>query len=436
VHGFRCYKGQSTFGKHESPVEKSRRILFEDSLCSLRTCLPILLFVFPVSHFLVDAAGEKAQSRSMLGWSATPSTHFVARTVISRDAICPRAAQAVRMQRRPRARTPVCVESPVNPVQDGQESGPPQSRRITVGRVIDLSTTMFPVWVAGGAALAAVYPPAFLWFPPKFIVLVLAVIMAGMGLTLSADDFKIAASRPWTVLLGVLAQYSIMPSLGYCLTRLLPLPADIAVGIILVAVCPGGAASNLVCLIGKADVALSVVLTLCSTMLAVVAIPTLMKLLAGTIVPISALSLMMSTGQVVVAPLLLGFTLRRVVPTFVDRAATILPLISVLGVTLICGSIVASNAGASLGSVGPVVLLALTALHGLGGLLGYVVARLFAVPMKSARTVSIEVMMQNSSLAVALALAHFSSPLTAVPGSVYYQLPPLLPPSRPSTRQC
>jgi predicted Na+-dependent transporter len=121
------------------------------------------------------------------------------------------------------------------------------------------------VWVLLGAVVAGLFPPSFLWFQPKYIVVVLSLIMGGMGLTLELSDFALAVSKPWIVLIGVLAQYGIMPSLGFVLGRVLKLRPELAVGLILVSVCPGGAASNIVCLIGKADVALSVVLTLCST---------------------------------------------------------------------------------------------------------------------------------------------------------------------------
>jgi bile acid:Na+ symporter, BASS family len=313
-----------------------------------------------------------------------------------------------------------------------------------------------PVWVALCAVCAALFPPSFLWFQPDYIVIVLSLIMGGMGLTLSLDDFAVALSRPWVVLLGVLAQYSIMPSLGFLLGRVSKLQPELAVGLILVAVCPGGAASNLVCLIGKADVALSVVLTLCSTvsfcapatlspqppvspvaratptysdlvlpflpigiasrqMMSVLAIPVLMKVLAGSIVDIHAIPLLVSTSQVVLLPLIGGFALKRVAPGLVQRVSNVLPLASVVGVTLICGSIVART---SLTTIGPSLVIGIALLHALGGLLGFFAARLFRLPTKSCRTVSIEVMMQNSSLAVTLALAHFSSPLVAVPGAI------------------
>lgn len=310
-------------------------------------------------------------------------------------------------------RVRACAEHPASSQSEIGDNVLKINRTDRILRFIEQVTGLFPVWVALGALLAACYPVAFLWFRPKYIVLTLAFIMAGMGLTLTFADFALAFSRPGIVLLGVASQYGIMPALGYSIAKLMRLPREIALGLILVAVCPGGAASNLVCLIGRADVALSVVLTMCSTVLSIIAIPTLMNLLAGQLVAIDAVGLLVSTVQVVLLPLCAGLMLKAAAPRAVMRTAKILPLISVIGVVLICGSIVA---GTALSSITRSMVLALFILHSLGGVLGYGIARVFNLPVRSARTVSIEVMMQNSSLAVALALTHFASPLTAVPG--------------------
>jgi bile acid:Na+ symporter, BASS family len=314
------------------------------------------------------------------------------------------------------ASTPPSTQpSPSSSIPTSQTEQPSVEARSKISKLLDKATALFPVWVLLGTLLAVVHPPAFYWFKPQYIVYVLALVMSGMGLTLSLSDFGVAFSRPGVVLLGCMAQYGIMPSLGWGLGKILQLPPPLAAGLILVSVCPGGAASNLVCLIADADVALSVVLTLCSTMLSIVMIPTLMKLLCGSIVPISPLPLLISTAQVVLLPLAAGLTSKALAPRLVKRVTKILPFLSVIGVTLICGSIVSTT---SVASFSPGLIGSLALLHGLGGLLGYAVARVAGLPVKSQRTMSIEVMMQNSSLAVALALAHFPNPLTAVPGAI------------------
>lgn len=208
-----------------------------------------------------------------------------------------------------------------------------------------------------------------------------------------------------------------MPLLARALANALALPPVLAAGLILVGVSPGGAASNVVCLLAGADVALSVVLTLVSTILSVALIPVLMNLLAGALVPVSPLALLSSTAQVVLLPLVAGALLKKAFPRAIAAILIVLPLISVLGITGICAGVVAANAHA-LVSVGPRLVAAIAAMHTLGGLAGFFLAKLFRLPIQSARTVSIEVMMQNSTLAVSLANAHFANPLTAVPGAI------------------
>lgn len=282
-------------------------------------------------------------------------------------------------------------------------------------RLLNRLTSLFPLWVALGAVAAVLYPPSFTWFETAWIRPILCVIMGGMGLTLAVEDFAIVFSRPSVVLLGVLSQYGIMPACGFLLGRLLHLPPPLAVGLLLVSCCPGGAASNIVCLIGEADVSLSVVLTVFSTLTSVLAIPTLMKLLGGTIVDIQALPLLISTAQFVLLPLAVGLLLKRLLPGLVRRAVKFLPFISVAGVVVICGSIVARTAVASLS---PPLVGAIFLLHAFGGLFGYSTAKLFRLPTKACRTISIEVCMQNSALAVALASLHFANPLVCVPGAI------------------
>lgn len=241
--------------------------------------------------------------------------------------------------------------------------------------------------------------------------------MLGMGLTLSPSSFVAVRRAPRLVLLGALAQYTTMPILAWMVSQALSLPPPLAAGVILVGVCPGGAASNVVCLLAGADVALSVVLTLVSTVASVLLIPLLMKILAGALVPVRAFALLMSTAQVVLAPLVLGATINRLCPRIVSAVSIILPLVSVIGVTMICGGVVAANAG-SLAQVGPALIAAVAIMHALGGVLGYMIAQIARSPNSAARTIAIEVMMQNSSLAVSLAHAHFANPLTAVPGAI------------------
>ena len=146
-------------------------------------------------------------------------------------------------------------------------------------------TTLFPLWTLLGSLLALVHPPLFSWFRGPLITIGLGLIMLGMGLGLAPRDFLRVSRQPRAVSLGVVAQFVVMPSLAAAIAVILRLPAPLAVGLIL-GCCPGGTASNVVTLIAKSDVALSVVMTSVSTVAAVVLTPRLTELLASQYVPV------------------------------------------------------------------------------------------------------------------------------------------------------
>jgi len=255
--------------------------------------------------------------------------------------------------------------------------------------------------------LALVRPGYFTWFSGEFITWGLAVIMLGMGITLSVEDFRAVLRTPQAVAAGFVAQYAIMPLLGWSLAHLLQLDTPWAVGLILVACCPGGTASNVVTFLARANLALSVLMTMCSTFGAIVMTPLLTKWLAGTYVPVDAWGLFLSTVKIVLAPLVLGLGLHHLAPRFVRAVLPVSPLISVLVITLICASIIGSSAARLRQDGGGRVLLAVFLLHAGGFGLGYVFARLLRFNTTDCRTISIEVGMQNSGLGAALAQKHF-----------------------------
>jgi BASS family bile acid:Na+ symporter len=239
--------------------------------------------------------------------------------------------------------------------------------------------------------------------------------MLGMGFTLAIDDFKRLARAPGALALGFIAHYTIMPLTGWALGRLLKLEPGMAVGLILVASCPSGTASNVVCFLAKADVALAVSVTLTSTLFAFITTPLWCQLLAGHYVPVDALGLCVSTLKAVVAPVLIGVICNWKFPRVVSQAARFGPFISVIAIVLITAGIVAQNAAAVLANFGKLALGAFL-LHILGFVLGYAVARLMGYPALTARTVSIEVGMQNGGMAAMLAKKNFpTEPLAAVP---------------------
>lgn len=286
-----------------------------------------------------------------------------------------------------------------------------------MARLLIWLTNAFPLWVVLASGTALIEPRLFTWFSGPWIVWGLAVIMLGMGLTLTLDDFRAVTRQPKAVALGFAAQFTLMPLLGWSVAQFFELPTPFAVGLILVACCPGGTASNVVTYLARANVCLSVVMTMCSTFAAVFLTPLLTKWLAGTLVRVDAWGLFWSTFQVVVLPVVLGVWLNRLAPRVVQRTQLALPLLSVVVIALICASIIGGSAAAVRAAALP-LLGAVFSLHAGGFALGYLAARLTGWDRIVARTVSIEVGMQNSGLGVVLARRHFADPLTAVPCAI------------------
>lgn len=278
-------------------------------------------------------------------------------------------------------------------------------------------TNAFPLWVLAGGGLALFHPPAVTWFSGAWITYGLAIIMLGMGITLSLDDFRTVTRMPKVVAVGFASQYLIMPLLGWGIAHALQLPKAFQVGLILVASCPGGTASNVVTFLARGHLALSVVMTMVSTFGAIAMTPLWTEVLAGTLVPVPAWGLFRTTVKVVLVPVLLGLTLHHLTPRLVQRVLPVAPLISVVFIALICASIIGSSAEA-LRESGTRLLLALLLLHLGGFFLGYCAARALGYPILVRRTVSIEVGMQNSGLGTVLAQQHFSDPLTALPCAI------------------
>ncbi len=281
----------------------------------------------------------------------------------------------------------------------------------------DVATQRVPVWVGLAGALALLHPPLFTWFSGPLIVWGLAVIMLGMGITLSLDDFRSVARMPRAVLAGVIAQYTLMPFLGWATATLFSLRPELAAGVILVSCCPGGTASNVVCYLAKGNVALSVLMTMVSTFAAVALTPLLTQWLAGTLVPVDAWGLFASTVQVVLLPVTIGLALHHLAPGLVGFVLPAAPLVSVVAIVLICASIVGQEADILLDSGGALVACVFT-LHALGFLLGYAAARLLGYDAAVRRALSIEVGMQNSGLGAVLARRHFADPATALPAAI------------------
>ena len=276
----------------------------------------------------------------------------------------------------------------------------------------------FALWVVLFAGIALIVPEAFVWLK-AYIIWMLGIIMFGMGMTMTVDDFKGVLHSPKAVVIGVVAQFMLMPGLAYLLCQLFQLPPAIAIGVILVGCCPGGTASNVITYMAKGNTALSVACTSVSTILAPILTPAVFYLLASQWIEINAMSMLGSILQVVLFPIILGLIVRSVLKQKVETYIQVMPLISVLAIVAIVAAIIAGSKTQILES--GLLILAVVALHnGLGYLLGFGASRLFKLPYADSKAIAIEVGMQNSGLGVALAAVHFAaSPITAVPSAIF-----------------
>ena len=268
------------------------------------------------------------------------------------------------------------------------------------------------------SVIAFFKPSGFAW-ATGYTSWFLGVAMFGMGLTISGKDVQVVFTRPKEVLVGCIAQYAIMPLAAWLLASAMNLPADLALGVILVGCCPGGTASNVITYIAGGDVALSVGMTTVSTLIAPLMTPALVYLLGGARVEVSFLEMVSSVAKVVLVPVLLGIVLHSLFGSFIQKISGILPLISVVSIVMIIAGIVANNAEKIL-SCGALVLLVVILHNGIGLLLGLGAGKLLGSSYEKETAIAIEVAMQNSGLAVSLAAANFAAnPLATLPGAIF-----------------
>lgn len=261
------------------------------------------------------------------------------------------------------------------------------------------------------------------WIPDPFaalrrgIVPGLGIIMFGMGMTLTLSDFVRVAKMPRAILCGVIGQFGVMPLLAYTMAKVFRLEPDLAMGFIILGACPGGTASNVIAYLAKADVALSVTMTACSTLLAIALTPLLIKLYGGEFLDVDALALFKSVLFVVLLPVSGGIILRGIFHKRIDPILEFFPALSVLVIVLIIATIVALSRD-RIAEMGP-LLAAMVVMHNSAGLaFGYGLATAFRLPHAARRTVAIEVGMQNSGLGVALANTHYTA-IAALPSSIF-----------------
>ncbi len=288
---------------------------------------------------------------------------------------------------------------------------------------IDRATGLFAVWTVLGVGWAWLAPAHFTWVTQTSIAgqglvsVLLGVIMLGMGLTLGLDDFRRVLAMPRGVMAGVALQFTVMPLAGLAYAMLFGLEQGLAVGLVLVACCPGGTASNVVTYLARANVALSVTMTLCSTLAAILLTPLLTDWLGGVFIQIDRWSLLRQMVAVVLIPVVAGVALNALLPNITRRLAVVSPLVSVIAIVLIVGGIVGNSRDLIEAHFGK-LLVAVFMLHATGFALGLLLPRLMGFARDDARTISIEVGMQNSGLGASLAsapafAAQFANPLQA-----------------------
>ena len=286
-------------------------------------------------------------------------------------------------------------------------------------RICQIIAKYLTVLVLLAAVLGLLFPGAIRYLKPAYINPLLGVIMFCMGMTLKTDDFRVVFRRPKDVLIGCLAQFTVMPLLAFALTKIFSLDAALAIGVILVGCCPGGTASNVITYLAKGDLALSVGMTATSTLLAPVLTPLLVWLLAGEKVQVDVLGMLLSILWVVILPIGLGLLVKRFAPRVSEKAVAYLPALSTLTISTIVFIVIGANAEKLLSS--GLIIILVVILHNLCGLgVGYLIGVALHLSPAKRRAISIEVGMQNSGLASSLANLHFAAyPMAAIPGAIF-----------------
>lgn len=289
------------------------------------------------------------------------------------------------------------------------------TREKAADRSAALAVAAFPAFILIGSAIAFFFPAPFLpW--TQYITYFLMVIMFGMGLTLTIPDFKEVARRPVPVVIGVVAQFVIMPVGAVVVAKLLGLNPALAVGLLMLGSVPGGTSSNVIAYLAKGDVALSVAMTSVSTLVAPFMTPLLVLLLAGENVDVDAAGMATTLAQTVFLPVIGGIVLRYVLDSWMEKISPVLPWISILGIGGVVFPTVAKNKDALL-QVGALVFLAVLLHNALGYVLGYYAAKLTGQPESYRRTVAVEVGTQSAGLSSGMA-GKFFAPEAALPGAV------------------
>lgn len=291
----------------------------------------------------------------------------------------------------------------------------------TLASISAFFSKTFALWVIAFALISYYFPQGFLFLLP-YVSILLGVVMFGMGLTLSPKDFSEVFHRPIQVIIGIVGQFVLMPLIAFFLVKVFGLSADLAAGVLLVGCCPGGTSSNVMSYLGKGDVPLSVTITSCTTILAPLVTPGLFWLFAHQYIEVDPAAMFWSIVKIVLLPIIGGVVINALFGTVVKKVVVALPLISVFAIISIVTAVVAASAEKIAETA--LIIFLVVALHNcIGYLFGFLLGKVFGMKLAQKKTLAIEIGMQNSGLAAALAAKLAATgainPIAAVPGAVF-----------------
>jgi BASS family bile acid:Na+ symporter len=277
-------------------------------------------------------------------------------------------------------------------------------------------TSLFPIWAILFSAISYLQPSLVVGFK-SWIIPLLIIIMFCMGITLKVADFRRVLKRPKVIALAVVLQFLLMPLAAFSISKIFDLSDELLVGMVLVGAVSGGTASNVIAYLAKADVALSITMTVVSTLLSIIITPYLTLLYVGQTVPVPAFDMLLSILKIVFVPVVAGLVLNHFFHRFIEKREDVFALFSVLAIVFIIGIIIGLNES-KISTIAISLMLAIICHNLIGMLGGFYLTKLFGFEKKECKTVAIEVGMQNSGLAVVLAMKYFT-PLSALPGAIF-----------------
>lgn len=282
--------------------------------------------------------------------------------------------------------------------------------------IFNILTRFFPIWIIVFVFISYTSPEPFKGLT-KYVPYFLGAVMLFMGLTMKLDDFKLVLKQPKNVLSGIVLRYLIMPFVGFAVAKALGLSPALAAGLILVGCCPSGVASNVMTFLSRGDTALSITVSSFNTVLAPFITPMMFLLLAGTIVPVDAGAMLIDIAKMVLLPVGLGISINMLASQHIEKIKPYLSGLSTLMLLLIIIAGTAVNAG-RLASVAGIAFLAVALHNGVGLFLGYLASRAIGMNLFQAKGITFEIGMENSGLAMTLALAYLD-PIAAIPGAIF-----------------